>query len=242
MWLITKETLMSNTIQGLRKDKLVALLKEWKDTGKFKSVAAICRHYPVDPSYISQIKSGHRGFGEEAARTLEAALGLPKFYFEPDNPSDIIKNGGAHFGNTKPVSNKPVRYAPVFTLAQAGDFFLHHNDAITKNLEPVIGDGYGEHVYWIVLEDESMEPDFKSGDLILIDPDLQPNPADYVLAKREGSEETVFSKFRPRGIDEATGKGYAQLIPSNPDYPSIDSRFMPFTICGVAVERKQKLR
>ena len=51
---------MSDTIQGLRKEKLIALLKEWKDSGKFNSVAAICRRYPVDPSYISQIKSGHR--------------------------------------------------------------------------------------------------------------------------------------------------------------------------------------
>lgn len=233
---------MSNTIQGLRKDKLVALLKEWRDTGKFKSVAAICRHYPVDPSYISQIKSGHRGFGEEAARTLEEALGLPRFYFEPDNPNAMINKGGAHFGNARLADNKPVRYAPVFNLTQAGKFFLYHDDAITKRFDPVIGDEYGERVYWIVLEDDSMEPDFKSGEMILIDPDLKPNPADYVLVKGEGIEETSFKKWRPRGFDEATGKEYVQLIASNPDYPVIDSRFMPFVVCGVAVERKQKLR
>ncbi|MGM8938121.1 LexA family protein [Psychrobacter glaciei] len=233
---------MSNTIQGLRKDKLVALLKEWRDTGKFKSVAAICRHFPVDPSYISQIKSGHRGFGEEAARTLEDALGLPKFYFEPDNPSAMMKEGGAHFGNARLADNKPVRYAPVFNLAQAAEFFRTNNVAITEKFEPVIDDGYGERVYWIVLEDDSMEPDFSSGEMILIDPDLQPNPADYVLAKEDGSTETTFKKWRPRGFDEATGKAYVQLIASNPDYPVIDSRFMPFSVCGVAVERKQKLR
>lgn len=233
---------MSDTIQGLRKEKLIALLKEWKDSGKFGSVAAVCRHYPVDPSYISQIKSGHRGFGEEAARTLETALELPKFYFEPNDPTAAIKAANDGFDNAKRVIDKPIRYAPVLNFVQAGLFCQYHDDAIADEFEPIIGDGFGKDAYWVVLEGDSMEPDFKSGELVLIDPDLQPNPADYILAMRAGEKETTFKKWRPRGFDEATGREYAQLIPSNPDYPIIDGRFVDFTICGVAVERKQKLR
>lgn len=233
---------MSETIQGLRKEKLIALLKEWKDSGKFKSVAAISRKFPVDPSYISQIKSGHRGFGEEAARTLETALGLPKFYFEPSDPTISNKTNNDGFGNAKKITDKPIRYAPVLNFVQAGNFCQYHDDAIADEFEPIIGDGFSKDAYWVVLEGDSMEPDFKSGELVLIDPDLQPNPADYVLAIRSGEKETTFKKWRPRGFDEGTGKEYAQLIPSNPDYPIIDGRFVNFTICGVAVERKQKLR
>lgn len=233
---------MSDTIQGLRKDKLVALIKEWKDSGKFNSVAAICRKYPIDPSYISQIKSGHRGFGEEAARTLETALDLPKFYFEPNDPTSAIKASSEVFSNARLAVDKPVRFVPVLNFVQAGEFCQYYDNAIADEFEPVIGEGYGERVYWVELDGDSMYPDFNSGELVLIDPDIQPIPADYVLAIREDVKETTFKKWRPRGFDENTGKEYCQLIPSNTDYPIIDSRFISFTICGVAVEQRKRLR
>lgn len=232
---------MSDTIQGLRKEKLIALLKEWKDSGKFKSVAAVCRRYPVDPSYISQIKSGHRGFGEEAARTLEVALELPKFYFEPNDPTSAMSATVNDFGNAKRIIDKPVRYAPVLNYAQAGEFCQYHDDAIANEFEPVSSD-YGERVYWVILNGNSMEPDFHDKELVLIDPDIQPNPSDFVLALKQGEKETTFKKYRPRGFDESTGEEYYHLVPSNPDYPIIDSRFTKFTICGVAVEHKKRLR
>ncbi|WP_228153228.1 LexA family transcriptional regulator [Psychrobacter sp. MES7-P7E] len=144
--------------------------------------------------------------------------------------------------NFKVVEKKPVRYVPLLNFVQAGEFCEYHDDAISDEFRPIFGEGYGEHVYWVALEGDSMEPDFKSGELVLIDPDMQPNPADYVVALRKGEKKVTFKKWRPRGFDEKTGKEYSQLIPSNENYPIIDSRFVPFTICGVAVERKQMLR
>lgn len=39
--------------------------------------AALARTHPgIDPSYISQLLTGHRAFGERAARTMEERLGL----------------------------------------------------------------------------------------------------------------------------------------------------------------------
>lgn len=72
---------MSKDIQEYRRNKLIDLLKEFK--GKGKSVAQLAKDYPVDPSFISQLKNKHRGFGEDAARNLEQALELTPFYFEP---------------------------------------------------------------------------------------------------------------------------------------------------------------
>lgn len=233
---------MSDTIQGLRKEKLIALLKEWKDSGKYKSVAAICRQFPVDPSYISQIKSGHRGFGEEAARTLEKALELPEFYFEPSYSDAKHAAKGDNFSRIDASKKKSIRYVPVLNFVQAGEFHQYHDDAISDEFEPVIGEGYGDALYWVELDGDSMVPDFSSGERVLIDADLQPNPGDFVIALKAGEKKATFKKWRPRGFDEQTGQEYAQLIPSNDDYPIIDSRFTPFTICGVAIERKQVLR
>ena len=45
--------------------------------------AAFARKFNgVDPTYISQLLNGHRGFGEKAARKLERQTGKPEFYFD----------------------------------------------------------------------------------------------------------------------------------------------------------------
>tara|TARA_R110002020_G_scaffold277225_1_gene492480 strand:- start:2580 stop:3257 length:678 start_codon:yes stop_codon:yes gene_type:complete len=155
--------------------------------------------------------------------------------------SDVSKAQGDG-DNFKVVNKEPVRYVPLLNFVQAGEFCEYHDDAISNEFRPIFGEGYGENVYWVALEGDSMEPDFKSGELVLIDPDIQPNPADYVIALKAGEKKVTFKMWRPRGFDEKTGEEYSQLIPSNENYPIIDSRFTPFTICGVAVERKQMLR
>lgn len=144
--------------------------------------------------------------------------------------------------NFRVMPNAPVRYLPVLNFVQAGEFCEYHDDAIANEFEPVFGEGYAENLYWVILEGDSMEPDFKSRELVLINPDLQPNPGDYVIALKKGEKKVTFKMWRPRGFDEKTGEEYWQLIPSNTNYPVIDSRFTPFTVCGVAIERKQKLR
>ena len=154
---------------------------------------------------------------------------------------EYLTEGTGNGDNFKKIQEKPIRRAPVLNFVQAGAFCEYHDNAISDEFEPVIGDA-GDNVYWIVLEGDSMMPDFESGELVLIDPDIQPNPADYVVALRKGEKAVTFKKWRPRGFDEATGEEYSQLIPSNPDFPIIDSRFTPFSICGVAVQRNQILR
>lgn len=154
---------------------------------------------------------------------------------------EYLTEGTGDGDNFKKIQEKPIRRAPVLNFVQAGAFCEYHDEAISDEFEPVIGDA-GDNVYWIVLEGDSMMPDFESGELVLIDPDMQPNPADYVIALRKGEKAVTFKKWRPRGFDEGTGEEYSQLIPSNPDFPIIDSRFTPFSICGVAVQRNQVLR
>ena len=154
---------------------------------------------------------------------------------------EYLTEGMPDGDNFKVAQRKPIRYAPVLNYAQAGEFCQYHDDAIADEFEPVSAE-YSERVYWVVLNGNSMEPDFYANELALIDPDIQPNPSDFVLALKDGAKETTFKKYRPRGFDETTGEEYFHLVPSNPDYPIIDSRFTRFIICGVAVEHKKKLR
>lgn len=94
---------MSIDIQEHRRSKLVALLKEFKEQGK--SVAQLAKEYPIDPSFISQLKNKHRGFGEDAARNLETSLELEEFYFEPyfDQLKDSIQSNN-HLNHLDAIS------------------------------------------------------------------------------------------------------------------------------------------
>jgi len=91
------------------------------------------------------------------------------------------------------------------------------------------------------IKGDSMLPDFSPGDRVIIDPDIRPQPGDYVVAKN-GEDEATFKKYRLRSINDQ-GDPVFELVPLNPDYPSIRSDQVPSHIVGTMVEvRKYRRR
>ena len=90
------------------------------------------------------------------------------------------------------------------------------------------------------VEGLSMAPQFQPGDRIIVDPELAPNPGDFVVA-RNGSEQATFKKYRPRGID-AKGEMIFELVPLNEDYPTLRSDTEHLIVIGVVTEHRKKLR
>ncbi len=91
------------------------------------------------------------------------------------------------------------------------------------------------------IKGDSMLPEFKPGDRVIIDPNVSPQPGDFVVAKN-GEEEATFKKYRPRGINER-GETVFELVPLNEDYPSMRSDVTPIRIVGTMVElRKYRKR
>ncbi len=84
-----------------------------------------------------------------------------------------------------------------------------------------------------------MEPDFREGDKVIIDPEIQPRPGDYVVAKLANENEATFKKYRPRGSDK-DGRPTIELVPLNPDWPTlvVDSDH-PGRIIGTMVEHRR---
>lgn len=152
----------------------------------------------------------------------------------------IIRVGGSSSPSPR-GSITSLRYVPVLTLAQAHLFHKTQKVTIADSFDPVMGAFYNDNVYWIMVEDDSMIPEFKRRDHVLIDSDLQAMPSDFVLACVD-EDHLVLRRWRPRGFDETTGKPYEQLLSEHEDYPIIDSRYIPFEVCGVAIERKQRLK
>lgn len=87
------------------------------------------------------------------------------------------------------------------------------------------------------IKGDSMLPEFKPGDRVIVDPVIAPQPGDYVVAKN-GEEEATFKKYRPRGMNER-GDVVFELVPLNEDYPSMRSDLTPIRIVGTMVEHRK---
>jgi SOS-response transcriptional repressor LexA len=119
--------------------------------------------------------------------------------------------------------------------------------ALTEATDPyAIGDAedwllttteLSENAFALKIKGNSREPDFKEGDVIMIDPAVEPLPGDFVVAKN-GDNEATFKKYRPRGVNER-GNTVFELVPLNEDYPSIRSDITPARIIGVMVEHRR---
>lgn len=155
---------------------------------------------------------------------------------------EYLTEGTVSKENTSLICTENLYYAPILNFAQVAQLYIESEHVIADKYVPILGAEYSKDSYWIVLDNESMQPDFKAEELILINPELKPNPGDYVVALEKNTTTVVFRKWRPRGFDEATAENYVQLVSANPDFPIIDSRYTAFEVRGVAIEHRTKLR
>jgi SOS-response transcriptional repressor LexA len=205
-----------------------------REISHFPTLAAFARHYSLDSTYISQLLNGHRNLGEKAARNLEAKLG------RPTGSMDRLEDGlGSEEVAYEKLRSPDLRRVPRISFVQAG-LWTEASDPYA----PGAGDDYlltqlalGPHAFALTLRGESMEPEFKEGDTIIIDPDVKPMPGDFVVAKNS-REEATFKKYRPRGINEY-GELVIELVPLNPDFPSLRSDHTPIQVIGTMMEHRR---
>lgn len=76
-------------------------------------VAELARKHDIDPSHISQLLNGHRGFGEKAARTMEEKLGIPTMSLDTEDSA-------LDASNVSRSTEIDIRRIPVINCIQAG--------------------------------------------------------------------------------------------------------------------------
>jgi len=145
-----------------------------------------------------------------------------------------LMNGGAFM----PLEEVNTRKIPLISYIQAGALATKSPiEAFDGSFEYVMTDmDLSQFSFALKIKGDSMEPDFKAGDVILVDPEVEPTPGEFVVAKN-GEDEATFKKYRPTKTDQ-TGRQQFELVPLNNDYPIINSEIQQVTIIGTMVEHR----
>lgn len=97
-----------------------------------------------------------------------------------------------------------------------------------------------ENAFFLRVSGMSMEPKFSDGDLVLIDPTIRATPGSFVAAVN-GSGEATLKRYRELGDIAPSGNPHFELVPLNPDFPTLSSKKQDIRILGVAVEHRSYL-
>lgn len=215
------------------------IAKLMAETGK--TVGDLAAIAGVSSSAVTQWKDGPtKSLKTAPAVKLSTATGFNAMWIATGTGPE--KSGVAPFdANTKPV-HMGMRPYPVISRVQAG--------ALREIAVPYApGDGFdvefgdddaSRWAFFLEIDGDSMLPDFRPGDRVLIDPEVSPRPGDFVAA-RNTKQEATFKKYRVRGISES-GQEVFELVPLNDNYPVLRSDEHHLTVIGTMLEHRRKFR
>ena len=152
----------------------------------------------------SDLLNGRVSFGEKVARSIEESAGLPPGWLDSVGDGQNTAVGPVIHGRVPLISN-----------VQAGMY----KDLVDNLLQP--GDTAYElipttvpikrHTFALRVVGDSMEPRYVEGDVLVVEPEMDPTPGDLVIAKN-GDGETTFKQLVKDGADW-------YLKPLNDRYP-----------------------
>jgi SOS-response transcriptional repressor LexA len=173
---------------------------------------------------------------------LEKAPGAVKPIFERlarHTPGEFMGEVSG-FDNIELAALGHGRPVPVVGLVQAGAFMPSEDGEYPAGASDsvVYSDQKARNLFAVQVKNDSMEPEFREGDVLIVNPNLEARSGDYVIAKLTDDNEATFKKLVIHG-GKGAGKGLIILRPLNARYQDIvvtdPSRLQ---IVGKVVERK----
>ncbi|WP_394650896.1 LexA family protein [uncultured Acinetobacter sp.] len=152
------------------------------------------------------------------------------------NVQEFTKND-ENYSNVR-ASEKKLKKIPLLDYVQAGLLSEVGYDGVNPlgsswtTYESV----HPECVFSLLVEGLSMAPEFMPGDELVVDGSLEAKPGSLVVAQevQHGLARTTFKKYRVIGVNEF-GVDVIELVPLNPDFPTLNSTQIEISIIGVVV-------
>ncbi len=223
-------------IYAQRRAALIAMIEaEAKARGPNGAVRRVADRLDIDRSLLSQIKGGYRNCGEDLALKIGAKLGNQDWWRSSESLN-------VPFDTNVVPAPEPIRKVPLISCVAAGrltDALDPYALGACEDEVPVYGE-VSKFAFALHVKGDSMEPEFTDGDVVIIDPDISPQPGDFVVAKNH-EQAATFKKYRPRGRNEQ-GVEYFELIPLNDNYAPMRSDLDHLRIIGTMVMCIKKRR
>ena len=129
-------------------------------------------------------------------------------------------------------SHYPSRMVPLISWVQAGDFVDPQAQTTPGYAETWVETSATNsgNAFALVVSGDSMEPEFRDGDIITVDPDRAPVSGNFVVVKN--GHEATFKQLVNDGSS-------VFLKPLNDRYPILDMTGIEFRIVGVVVEKRK---
>lgn len=208
------------------------------------SAAKLARFAGTNSAYISQVrrqtltKNGTpRSVGDNLAGKLEQGMGKHEGWMDETHQTEWEQSSsGKNKTNTdKKPDNQNLR--PLISWIEAGERGeIAGSDKPKQDNEllpcPV---QCSQSAYILRVRGISMEPKFHDGDLIFVDPHVNPVSGKYVVIMTEDASEATFRQL----IKE---DGHQYLKAMNPEWPNHITKFnQKAQICGVVVFKGEKV-
>lgn len=185
-----------------------------------------------DGGNLSRFERGAQSMASDKFEQLAKALNC--------KPSDIYLLADSQIKNQ--VNERSINYnlenkidiqgrVPLISWVQAGDFCESADIFEPSSAEEWVPCpmAHTDTSYALRVQGSSMEPRFREGDVIIVDPDVSPDPGKFVVAKRAGDHAATFKQLMMEG-----GEFYLKAL--NPAWPEpIIKLSEEWHVCGVAI-------
>lgn len=208
-------------------------LRQARKAAGFRSAAEFARQHGIEEVTYRSHENGVRGIPVSAARHYGKLLATSWQW--------ILTGEGDPKHGPRRRERATLHAVPVIDRVRAGQW-----SEVVDPHQPGDGSAWlyadmsvGPRSFALDIIGDSMEPLFREGDRIIVDPDIAPRPGDFVVAKLADETEATFKEYEE--VERAKGQIVAiNLRPLNSRYPVLRlDRKNPGRIVGVMIEHRR---
>ncbi|HAU2307381.1 TPA: helix-turn-helix domain-containing protein [Legionella pneumophila] len=172
----------------------------------------------LKPSRINNWERGLRTPGPEEIKQLAEALDVAPGYLMCLTDDKQIKQEFPWLGALVPLLNAQQACDPKAVIQSIRDG-LEGQSVSFIPLSPEISQKLGENAFALRVQDDSMAPELKVGDVLIVDPDQIVRPGWLVVVNLQDSSEATIRRFK-QWSNNGLNLEY-ELIPANENWATI---------------------
>ncbi|MDC5257346.1 helix-turn-helix domain-containing protein [Acinetobacter baumannii] len=209
-----------------------------------KSQKDVVEAVGITQSALSQLENGLVTSSSHLP-SIAKYLGVDSYWLQTGIESSNNNFSNNHSKSNVSVPTHPLCTIPLLDYVQAGLFHEVGYDGVNPlgTTWTTYQGARSECVFSLKVEGLSMAPEFMPGDEIVVDGALEAKPGSLVIAQevQHGVARTTFKKYRVIGVNEF-GVDIIELVPLNPDFPTLNSTQIEISIIGVVVRHNREVK